>query len=488
MVKNVHGVDMIYPTNPDKRHEWFLHGNPSSDPRATGDLGDDVEPVGPDEYEAGDNGQVRLTVTPVAGYSEVGIGGCDQDFAESIERGFSVTKDDWTNIEMVGYFKCSSFSPSDNRLILKGPTNQHPSNSSPCCQGFSYGARLSWDNPTVSSFFKEMYHVNYFTKNEKELSSIGNLKTGNWFGFAYCNYEITLQNGNKARKLEQYVDPNGDGSGWIKTNEIIDQGGWGSGGDECGGDDDQILNFGASRAMWRWDATGGTDLTFKWLSCREINPTGSFGEDPNNPDPNQGGGSPTETVQVLGTFKLQRDINIIRTNACSGTGGGGGGGGGSGNILYNISADNDKPITDHSSESNRTRCAAAITGSSSVLTGKTAKYLTVPLKKTGSPGASPTVSAKIWNSSNAVVYTSPTTYDPSTFTTSFVDKTFDFSTNTRVFAVGDKIGVEYVGTSSSNYIECGYDSNSVSNIKMGQYEGGSWDLKDTREFACKIED
>jgi len=408
-------------------------------------------------------------------------------YTDSVERGFRSTKDDWYNVELTIYANCSSFSPDDNEFILKGPTNLHPSNSSPCTQGFSYGCRTGWENPTNSEFFKEVYHHNgYSSRGFKSLSNIGNLKTGNWFGVKYCHYEVQVGS-QRAIKLEHWIDKDGDGTGWEKVNETIDTGGWGQIADGTEGDDDQIGLFGGSRMMVRWDAKGGTDLEFKWLSCREIDPTKTFGEDPGNPDTGSGTEDPVTITQIAGQLKLQRDINIFRTNACEGaTGEGGGSGGGAGTvIIYNVSADSDKELSDSSTFDNRTRLAQKVTSSGVSFYNKVVKEFTVPLKKVGSPAASPTVSAKIWNSANAVVYTSPTTFDPSAFTTSFVDKTFDFSTNTRALVVGDRIGVEYTGSSSSNYVEAGYDSDTTGG-KLSQYEDGSWIDKDTRDLAARM--
>jgi len=154
-------------------------------------------------------------------------------------------------------------------------------------------------------------------------------------------------------------------------------------------------------------------------------------------------------------------------------------------IIYNVPADSDKELSDSSTFDNRTRLAQKCTSSGVAFYNKVVKEFTVPLKRVGTPAASPTVSAKIWNSSNTVVYTSPTTFDPSAFTTSFVDKTFDFSTNTRALVVGDRIGVEYTGSSSSNYVEAGYDSDQTGG-KLSQYEDGSWIDKDTRDLAARM--
>lgn len=490
MPKNIFGVDMIYPTSKTKPNVWYIKDDPTKDAQTEGSDWANIDPVGPGEFQLTDNSKVRMNVTPKPNYQGEAIGGCGMSFSDCAARGYAVTPDDWTNVEMVGYYNFSSFSPSDNEIIQKGPTMRHTSTQ--CCQGHTEGCRTGGENPTNSEFFKEMWHVNYHSKGYKSLPNIGNLKTGNWFGVAFVTY-LTESGGATARKLEHYIDPDGDGTGWIKVNELLDTGGWGTGGDDCDGDPDQITTWGSGRMQYRWDATGGTDLTFKWFAVREIDPSGAFGEDPGNPDPDTGGGGggtevPTTVTEISFQLKLQRDINIYRTNPCEGdTGEGGGGGGGSGtNIIYNLASGSDKELSDSSTYDHRTRLAQKVTSSGSSLFNKVVLELTVPLKKSGTPGASPLVYAKIWNSSNTVVYTSSTTFDPSTFTTSYVDKTFDFSDNTRALVVGDRIGVEYTGTSSSNYVVGSYKSDTVSKSQLSQYEGSSWDDKSSRDLSAKM--
>ena len=72
------------------------------------------------------------------------------------------------------------------------------------------------------------------------------------------------------------------------------------------------------------------------------------------------------------------------------------------------------------------------------------------LAKVGSPTGN--VVAKIWNAAGSVVYTSSTTVAASGLSTSPALINYDFSSNTRAMVVGDKIGVEYTGTSAGNYV------------------------------------
>jgi hypothetical protein len=201
------------------------------------------------------------------------------------------------------------------------------------------------------------------------------------------------------------------------------------------------------------------------------------------------GGDPSPPSKVIGTFTLKRDINIYRTDACEGTGGGGGSGGRS--KIYDVPADNTKELSDTAAHFFRTRLAAKLNNSASGMYNKVLKQLDVPLKKVGSPAASPTITAVIWNATS-VIYTSPTEIDPTTLTTSFVTKTFDFSANTHIFVLGDRVGIRYFAdsaTSDVNYVAGGYEEvTSEGNVTMVQLQSGVWVEKVDRDFAATMWD
>ncbi len=226
-------------------------------------------------------------------------------------------------------------------------------------------------------------------------------------------------------------------------------------------------------------------------------------EPPPIPDPDPGGGGgggpPAEPSKVKGTFTLKRDINISRTDPCEGTGGSGGGGGGGGaGVIYDAFPLRDKQLSDTSLWSFRTRLGTQINKTGSGLYNKILKQLSVPLKKVGSPAASPTITAVIWDKNNTVVYTSPTAIDPTTLPTSFdpADPTaweqFDFSANTHVFVLGDRIGVRYFADSSTsdvNYVVGGYeDVTTAGNTTEIQYESSVWKEHTDRDWAAVFYD
>jgi hypothetical protein len=75
------------------------------------------------------------------------------------------------------------------------------------------------------------------------------------------------ENGETAVKMEIWLDKNNDGP-WVKVDESIDIGGWGSSGRERGGEPDEIITWGGPVATFRW--VGATDVDIKNFSVREI--------------------------------------------------------------------------------------------------------------------------------------------------------------------------------------------------------------------------
>jgi len=203
-----------------------------------------------------------------------------------------------------------------------------------------------------------------------------------------------------------------------------------------------------------------------------------------------GGGDPSPPTKVRGAFTLQRDINIYRTDACEGTTGGGGSGGHS--VIYDADPDKDKELSDTSAWSFRTRLGLQLNKTGSAMYNKVLKQLDVPIKKVGSPAATPTITAVIWSKTGAIVYTSPTEIDPTTLTTSFTTQTFDFTANTHIFVLGDRVGIRYFAdsaTSDVNYVVGGYENvSSEGNVTEFQLESGVWKEHIDRDWAAVLWD
>ena len=416
------------------------------------------------------------------------IGGCKMNFAEAALRDYIYKADDPRDIELKFWVKFVS-SGSDNGFAVEGPTANH--SSSGCCQGFSYKVDIQY-RPNIPEFRfrKEMWHVSNsdepttgpFTSPIANFQLLGH---STYVGVGYCRYNKAngAKPGHNTKDsviLEFWFNPNPetDPKNWVLIKQVEDKGGWGGDGDKCGGDKDQIGSWSGPKFRLKSNDVDGV-FQMGHLSLFEIDPTKSFDEDQNTPPP---GGQPDETTEVKGFLMLKTDLNVYRVSACQGAGGGGGGGGSSKfyTVYTDQGTDSDKELSDSSTFQNRKRITMSPANNSSIFKGKTPHQLDIPLKKNGSPGASPTVGAKIWDSAGNVVYTSPTTLDPSTLTTSYVSKTFDFSTNTHSLVQGDRIGVEYTGTSSSNYVIASYIGTAYANTTYEQYEGTTWQSKSRR--------
>jgi len=806
MAKDANGVDKIYPSRVGGA-EFISDANLNSNGQFVRD--GTLVSDGGGVWHMTDYSQCRNTANPRSNYPQEAIGGTSNNFADNLSRGYAMNKDDWNNVEMTEYIQVSSWSPTSSEIIIKGPTGTHHGSGSGCgspddCSGGCYGCRTGMENPTNSEFFKEEFHVCYDSRDYKDLPTHGNYKDGNWHGIKFMNYEVIV-NGKKCRKLEHWLDDDGDGTGWVKVNETIDQGGWGSNMKHCHAPvDDQVISWANGRAMWRYDATGGTNLKFKWLSCREIDvngnpdqgtgggsgggggggtgggspsvgpdgvakiypdmqgkfiwymdnskpfdghlekgggssygtivkngdgswkpdkdgtikfnilvdpgqkdaiggckmdfkaclsrlytrkpndvgnpgvemtaffkmtqavgnkgifmrgpwnhhpsssglccqeaeydvevlPNGNFSftkelygsqeiPSPDSPqqiagvtdlttlgwfglkyiyviedttasspkirlelwinkngdkvtwqkvgaakdfvgnkwgvnqavcngDPYQvyawaaagmvikwynghidfkdwsvrtidptgtfenppppitcpaeqhleggvcvpdsggtggggGGGTPGPPTRVRGFLRLLWDINTVRGGgACQGTGGGGGGPSGTLSKIYDVAANSGKTLSNSTTFNHRTKIVQVINSSTSTLVGQLVKQADIQLKKTGSPIATEKIHAKIWSSTGGVVYTSATALDPSTLTTSYAATTFDFSTNTHVLQNGDKIGVEWKGTSDTDYVVGSYDDDTVPNSFMSNYEGTSYDDHTDRDMSMTL--
>lgn len=405
---------------------------------------------------------------------------------------------------------------------LEISTGHHSGGVSHGCQGAGYIGNVTIvDNNPEFYFQKQMFHGGHkHEKGRKKHPKFTQKIVGNgWFGFAMVRYNIKngRSTGHDSVKLEMWANPNPsqDIKNWIKVNEIEDKGGWGSRGDTCDGTSDQILtwsnvqhrfksgtpewslhpripefedgdnihsigkenmDFAASekrgygkredmprdlemKILFKFDSNNGI-ARLKNASLREINPMKAVDDTGNQPPPTD---APTETETIQGKFKFMWDLNTIRASECAGVGTGNEvdfdpGDGGTGKTRFYIltTKNNDQELCNHVDWNNITIVAQHILSSLSRMRGKKPGQLDIFLKKVGSPTSS--ISCKIWNGKGDVVYTSPTTVSASGLTTSYVKKTFDFASNTRTLQVGDRIGIQYTGSSNAaNYVVAPYD-------------------------------
>jgi hypothetical protein len=429
-------------------------------------------------------------------------------------------------------------------LSMSGPTGHHTGGENQGCQGFTYMIDGSFETGGAPKFRfrKEMYHAEYSTDpktKEWTSSNATQVTSSQWKGMAWVRYnkENGVSEGKDSVICEVWWNdnPSADIKNWKMLKRTEDKGGWGSGGDICDGVRDQVgtwsniqfrfksaasdfslhplipefedgpvihsidkedMSFEDSekrgygkradmprdiemKCLFKWNGGGSGKCRFKNLSLREIDPTKGFDDDPDQPN------EPKETQVIQGKFKLQWDLNTSRASACAGAGAGGAGGSA---IFYDLNTiEADSPLSNHVDHQNRTRVAQECTSSSNEMYNKLLKQLDVQLMKEGTPGASPTVTAKIWNASNVVVATSSTTVDPTSLSDSvWTEVLFDFSSNTHTIVVGDRVGIEYTGTSDTNYVIGPIRVTSQRGGHRAVYESGAWRTVSTSDFVCHM--
>jgi len=433
---------------------------------------------------------------------------------------------------------------------LETETGHHSGGENHGCEGAEYMIEVDINTtPPAFRFRKQMYHggSKYARSTVTNSKAIEKVVGNGWKGFCVVRYNVkdgkTLSDGSKVDsvKLEGYwcEDPDNHLDTWVKVIETEDKGGWGSGGDTCDGRKDQEINWSNVQMRYKsgtpeWSvhpiipefengsnihSIGEENMSFsdserrgygkdirmprdiemkilfkfasnngiarlKNASIREITPKLAFDDTPSVPDP----GEPQESQTVSGSFKLQWDLNSIRSSSCAGVGAGGAGGN---TIFYEVTTvDDGRTLINNSGHEYRTRVVESCITSSSILKSKIPHQLDIYLKKDGSPSGN--VVAKIWNAANSVVYTCPTTVTASGLSTSYSLISYNFSTNTYALAVGDRIGVESTAnTGEVDYVSVGIsDTDSYGSTNRSNYNDNTdtWIEVSGSEVACIIWD
>jgi hypothetical protein len=168
---------------------------------------------------------------------------------------------DWKNFEMTQYVKVNT-SPSDDNLSPYGRGGRHTGDGSQQgCEGSSMKGDVFFSGKV--RFAKEQWHVSYvFTSLESATTSIED----KWVGVKFVVYNFQ-ENGKTVVKTQLWLDKSNNGV-FVKVDENVDRGGWGTEGGFCNGAPDQRITWGGPITTFRWDTA--TDVDFKNLSVREI--------------------------------------------------------------------------------------------------------------------------------------------------------------------------------------------------------------------------
>jgi len=256
---DIFGIKKLYETK-NNGEEWSLNmNNPTSDSRFNPQNTITRNPDGSWKMKAT---QVRMAV-----YTSTGYDGDDiptLDHSEIAANGYMLRPNDWRNFEMTQYVKVNT-SPSDDNFSPNGRGGRHTGDGTPPvgCEGSSMKGDVFFSGKV--RFAKEQWHVSYvFTSLKTPTTSIED----KWVGIKFIVYNF-VQNNKVVVKTELWLDTNNSGN-FVKVDERVDNGGWGTEGVECGGAPDQIISWGGPITTFRWDTA--TDVDFKNLSVREIIP------------------------------------------------------------------------------------------------------------------------------------------------------------------------------------------------------------------------
>ena len=252
------GIKKLYPTK-SGGEQWFMDmNNPLGDSRFNPQNTITKNPDGSWKMKST---QVRMNVYTSTGYDSDDIPTLDHSTLAS--KGYMLRANDWRNFEMTQYVKVNT-SPSDDNLAPYGRGGRHTGAGAPeGCEGSSMKGDVFFSGKV--RFAKEQWHVSYvFTSLKTATSSIED----KWVGIKFIVYNF-VENNKVVVKTELWLDTNNNGN-FVKVDENVDRGGWGTEGTECGGAPDQIISWGGPITTFRWDTA--TDVDFKFLSVREISP------------------------------------------------------------------------------------------------------------------------------------------------------------------------------------------------------------------------
>ena len=305
MVNDIFGIALVYPTKANGE-TWTLSTNPDSDNRF--DPGDNINSNSDSSFSLDDNDGARVSVFTTSGYLPDDIqddhGELDIDAGG---RGYMQSPNDWKNVEITGAFKMGG--PNDE-LSFYCRGGRH--NDSIRCEGFKYTARFHVDDGKID-FAKEQWHVSYVFSNMFNSPWGGSIEN-DWVLAKFVVYNFKPSGSTRTGvKLEAWTNPSFDKITWVKSAEYTDVGGWGDSGDECGGTPDQIGNWGGPIVTYRWD--NQDSVSFKWLSVREIQPSGSVndGGGVDNPLPTD---TPAGFVESITSHKFS--VAAFVTSTCDG--------------------------------------------------------------------------------------------------------------------------------------------------------------------------
>jgi hypothetical protein len=269
------GVSFIYPTK-EGGFTWYLSpdGFDSHFERGHGSAYKNIVKNPDGSFTTDNNSDVRFNLNVDPNYEDP-IGGCEMNYADSLERGYTYKDNiDLDSVELTGFFNVKSPCSNSHGIYMRGPMNHHPSDTN-CCQNFCYDSQTDPSVPRV--IFTKQHPPGKYPDpgGEVKLNYPTSLVGKGWFGIKYVHI-INSKESNADDPhvlLEQYINFTGDRITWVKVNQTIDNKGykWGNSDAVCGGVPYQVGAWKSPRMVIKWY---GCDVDFKWFSCRQIDSSG----------------------------------------------------------------------------------------------------------------------------------------------------------------------------------------------------------------------
>lgn len=464
------------------------------------------------EYEPEENNlPARIFIVPsfLSGFNPPATD-CETNQSEAHTRGYMRDAREWKNVEMTSWFFVSRVASGGGSIFMEARVGKFGGQIGGCCSDTSYVVEMNWDNsdPTYKGKFQFIKFQNSGAGQQLPMQSQNVLPSfyQRWFGAKFIVFNVPNSNNQRVRlelwltSIEYEEGPEAArNNAWVKVGEVEDFPGkkWGHGGLECRAPtDDHPITWATPFVMFGWDRTGRI-IRFNFTSFREIDPSGSFGQDPDpnenpNPFPNPElpdpdpdpveppapppiDTNPPQTPQTMvKRFTMRREVVNNTQCRCDGIlptpdpeepgGGGGTGGGGTTpptepggtfSTIYNVplsTAGFGRLATVSGNTGYYLRFGQACTRSSSTWLGKTVNRVEITLAKQGTPTGN--ITCVVRRASNdSVAATLAPTKTAAEISTSGTAVVFENLTNTYQMQLNDKILIEFAGGDSSNFVK-----------------------------------
>ena len=173
------------------------------------------------------------------------------------------------NIEFTGYYRRTATDGAFNAGFVVGMRSHPEGHGSDTCNTTTY--YLAFRNSGTYLFDKELNHPNDSPgKGGQMFSPSRTVPVGKWIGMKYLVYNLP---GDKAVKLETYIDADSNGNGtkasdWKKIGETVDDGNWTAPTGDCDFPSNMVVTEGGGVVFIRNTDVGKVE--YQKLSWREI--------------------------------------------------------------------------------------------------------------------------------------------------------------------------------------------------------------------------